>query len=148
MAKDLFTHYPNPIEPEFKPLITLFFTTGIFSSRRTGYRSCYRSTSAPCRASGPADSQASWRPCLLSVAHFDAVAGFCSSQKWPSASVNERSFEWRRCSVQVRIFLKSGTLHESRDAAFDVELWGEQNTNTRTIVRCMPSRVNDSRGPF
>jgi hypothetical protein len=44
----------------------------------------------------------------------------------------------------VCIFLQSGTLHDSRDAAFDVGLRGEQNTNAHAIMRCMPSRCRVS----
>jgi hypothetical protein len=43
-----------------------------------------------------------------SFAHFEAFAAFCSNQKWPVSSVNERRAVCPKRSVQVFMFFNSG----------------------------------------
>src|SRR3569833_4040728 len=48
-------------------------------------------------------------PSWASFAHFDCLAGFSSSLKFPSASVKERSFVWPSRSVHVLMSSSRGT---------------------------------------
>src|SRR5690348_18189969 len=51
---------------------------------------------------GLSNSQAISCPSRASFAHFDALFGFCSSQRWLCSSVNVLSLECLSLSVQVR----------------------------------------------
>jgi len=92
------------LTPEISQFFRNFFVAseGVMISPSISIRPVYPPPELP-------NSHAISWPFLASFAHLDPLAEFCSSQKWPSASVKVRSLECPSRSVQVRMFFRSGT---------------------------------------
>src|SRR5689334_5263763 len=63
---------------------------------------------------GLSNSQAISCPSRASFAHFDALFGFCSSQRWLCSSVNVLSLECLSLSVQVFISVNTFCMRGAR----------------------------------